>query len=123
MPRPIQPRRERLRPKSQGVVSSGQNFRLTPWMCLNGRIQALDEAIPARIAFLLKEVYHTQDRLQAILEAEQEQQTPTKAFSRADQHAVSLVQTRFGNRKQVKHLQAFFALLWRRRLAPGRVAW
>jgi hypothetical protein len=117
MPRPVQPQGERLRPKSEGSRLFWTPLEPHALDGLEQEVQALDEEIPARITSLLKEVQHTHQRLEAILAQEQEQQPdPTDPFSRADRHATQLVQERFGNRKHLKHLQAFFALLRRRRL-------
>ena len=83
---------------------------------LDKEVQALDAQIPEQISHLLAQVTHTQQRLQAILEHEQYQQSPTGPFSQADEIAYGAVKSRFRNRKHLKHLQSFFALLRRRRL-------
>jgi hypothetical protein len=83
---------------------------------LDREVEALDAQIPEQISHLLTQVQQMQQRLQAILEDEQYQQSPTGPFSVADEQAYGAVKARFRNRKHLKHLQAFFALLRRRRL-------
>jgi len=116
MPRTEQPRGERLRPKSQEnrlIWRPGDPHAMD---ALDKEVQALDAQIPEQISHLLAQVTHTQQRLQAILEHEQYQQSPTGPFSQADEIAYGAVKSRFRNRKHLKHLQSFFALLRRRRL-------
>jgi hypothetical protein len=116
MPRPEQPRGERLRPKSHEnrlIWRPGDPHAMD---ALDKEVQALDGQIPEQISHLLAQVTHTQQRLHAILEHEHYQQSPTGPFSVADEQAYGAVKSRFRNRKHLKHLQSFFALLRRRRL-------
>ena len=116
MPRPEQPRGERLRPISKEnrlIWRPGDPHAMD---ALEKEVEALDAQIPAQIGSLLTLAQQTQQRLQAILENEQYQQSPAGPFSVADEQAYGAVKARFRNRKHLKHLQAFFALLRRRRL-------
>jgi hypothetical protein len=116
VPRPTQPRGERLRPISKEdrlIWKPGDPHAMD---VLDKEVQALDAHIPEQISLLLTQVQQTQQRLQAILSDEQYQQSETAPFSVADEQADSAVKSRFRNRKHLKHLQAFFALLRRKRL-------
>jgi len=116
MPRQKQERGERLRPKSEKhrlYWKPGDPHALD---VLDKEVQALDTEIPASITRLLALAQYTQDQLQAILAHEHYQESPTGPFTEADQQAFQKIKDRFWNRKHLKHLQTFFALLRRRRL-------
>lgn len=116
MPRPALERGERLRPKSEKsrlYWKPGDPHALD---ILTKEVQELDAEIPIRLSQVLLQAQYTQERLQAIVENEQYQESLTGPFTVADQNAFQKIKARFWNRKHLKHILAFFALMRRRRL-------